>query len=602
LRATLAKLNDVFDRRMKLSVIGATIVSLAIALLDTLAIALVYPLVDLATGGETDSGVIGTISGVLGDPEPRDLTIILAVAVVGLFVLKDLCAITFSWWLAGFKSVERVKLQTWMLQHFLTTPYTHISRRSSSDMIRSLSDATTQVFGTTVFGLMSLVSNSISIAAIVTALMITAPLPTLVVLGYFGIAIIAYFSVIKPIATHSGIVSAEASQDGWRTAFAALGGIKELNLRDTQAFFVGRFREAQLRGALAGRTADFLGGLPRYLLEILFIIAVGVFLVLATRDADGRSAIGALSLFVVAGFRVIPAITGLLGNLTQLRYGAPYLDIVHGEVLDARRVRAKVEEPGPALVFRDVLVVEGVSFRYPGGDRNVLSDVSIKIPHGNSVALVGSSGAGKTTLADIILGLHDPASGRVVVDGVDIAGRKRRWQRNLGYVAQDIFLLDSTLAENIAFDRVRANIDEALLAKTIHQAQLEELVAELREGVDTQLGERGARLSGGQKQRVGIARALYRQPELLVLDEATSALDNETEHRITQTIDALHGEITVLIIAHRLSTIQHCDQIVFMKDGLVEEVGTFEHVRTANADFAQLARLGSLEKHDPEGF
>jgi len=178
---------------------------------------------------------------------------------------------------------------------------------------------------------------------------------------------------------------------------------------------------------------------------------------------------------------------------------------------------------------------------------------------------------------------------------VDIAGRKSRWQRRLGYVPQDIFFLDATLAENIAFDVDRTQIDDARLARAIHQAQLEELVAELPEGVNTPLGEHGSRLSGGQRQRVGIARALYRQPELLVMDEATAALDNETEHRLTQAITALHGEITVILIAHRLSTVRHCDQLVFLKDGQVEAVGGFEEVRERSPDFAELVRLGSLE-------
>jgi ABC-type multidrug transport system fused ATPase/permease subunit len=214
--------------------------------------------------------------------------------------------------------------------------------------------------------------------------------------------------------------------------------------------------------------------------------------------------------------------------------------------------------------------------------------------------LVGGSGAGKTTLLDVILGLHDPREGRVTVDGVDIAGIKRRWQANIAYVPQDVYLLDATLAENIAFDQAKGDIDPAQLQSAIEQAQLEELVGQLPSGVDTPIGEKGSRLSGGQRQRVGIARALYRQPELLVLDEATSALDNETEHRINETIRALRGDITVLVVAHRLSTVRHADQVVFMKDGRVQCVGTFDEVRRQNPEFERLASLGSLELlYDP---
>ncbi len=591
----LRMLRDIFDRRMKLSLVAAVLASVVIAVMDMLAISLVLPLVDLAAGNAAESDAIRLVSGVLGDPEPETLLRILAGAVVGLFILKDLGSIGYAWWLSGFKVFERVKLQNRMLRHFLTSPYTFVSRRSSSEMIRVISDAVTQVFGTVVFGLMGLVSNIISIIAILVALMIAAPAPTLAVLVYFSLASLAYFTVIKPIAARAGAESARASRDSWGAAFAALGGIKEIKVRNSQTFFVDRFREAALRGAHASRTAEILGGLPRYLLEILFILAVGVFLLLGTDTIGSGSTLGILSLFVAAGFRVLPSVTGLLGNLSNFRFGAPYLGILHAEVMAAREIEAVVEAPGPPLPFTRTLELDDVSFRYPGGERDVVSHATFTVPHGTSLALVGGSGAGKTTLADLILGLHDPGEGRILVDGVDIAGRKSRWQRRLGYVPQDIFFLDATLAENIAFDVDRTQIDDARLARAIHQAQLEELVAELPEGVNTPLGEHGSRLSGGQRQRVGIARALYRQPELLVMDEATAALDNETEHRLTQAITALHGEITVILIAHRLSTVRHCDQLVFLKDGQVEAVGGFEEVRERSPDFAELVRLGSLE-------
>lgn len=597
MRQTFMKLGDIFDRRMKLSVVTAIAASTLLALLDMVAISLILPLVDLLSGAES-SEIIERVSRFLGNPDQQDLISILAITVVGLFIAKDVGAIFYAWWLSGFKSIERVKLQARLLKHFLDSPYTEISRRSSSDMLRTLTSAVTQVFGTAVFGLMNVVTNVISITAIVAALLIAAPLPTLAVILYFGLAASVYFLAIKPIATRAGIASARASKDGYSTALAALGGIKELNLRDTQAHFVERYREASLRGAYAGRTAEFLGGLPKYVLEILFIIAVGVFFVFGADSRNAGSTVGLLSLFVAGGFRVLPAITGLLGNLTQFRYGQSFLDIVHDEVLSSQEIAQRAEEPGPPIEFRDLIELEDISFRYPSGDRDVLSNVSLTIPSRSTFAFVGASGAGKTTLADVLLGLHEPSSGRIRVDGIDIADKKRRWQRNVGYVAQEIFLLDATLAENIAFDQDSADIDRDRLQQAISQAQLEELVAEFPEGVDTELGERGMRLSGGQKQRVGIARALYRLPRMLVLDEATAALDNETEHRITRTVTALHDKMTVVIIAHRLSTIRHCDQVAFLKSGRVEAVGTFDELVQENADFAELVRLASLTRTD----
>ena len=347
------------------------------------------------------------------------------------------------------------------------------------------------------------------------------------------------------------------------------GGIKELHIRGTQEHFVRNYRTASFEASDAGRVASFLGGLPKYILEILFILAIGLIMVLSgAASADGAgSAVGLLALFVAAGFRVLPAVTGLLGSITGIRVGAAAVDIVHTEVLAARTNEMTPEVDGPPLTFADRLVLDGVSFRYPDSDADVLRSVDLVVPRGGSLAIVGGSGAGKTTLVDVILGLHDPSSGRITVDDVDIAQAKRRWQHNVGYVPQDVYMLEGTLAENIAFDKDRDDIDESHLWGAIRQSQLEALVGELANGVDTQLGERGTRLSGGQRQRVGIARALYRDPALLVLDEATSALDNETEHRISETIRGLHGDITVIIVAHRLSTVRDADQIVFLKDG-----------------------------------
>jgi ABC-type bacteriocin/lantibiotic exporter with double-glycine peptidase domain len=598
LRELLVKLRDVFDRRTRLKLVVATLGSVVVALLDTLAIALVLPLVDLASGASGNSAAVAFVSGLLGDPDTPTLTLILTVAVVTLFILKDVGSMAFTWWVTGFVQYERVRTSTRLLRHFLLSPYVEVSRRSSAELLRTMNESVFQFFGQTVSGLMYAVSNAISIAAIVTALAIVAPLPTLAIVLYFGLAALLYLRAIKPRASAAGTVLMEASLEGWRTAFAALGGIKELTIRGTQEYFVRKYGEASTRAAQASRTASFLGGLPKYILEILFILAVGLILLatqISSTGAGSSSVLGVLALFVAAGFRVLPSVTGLLGSLSSIKVGGNALELVHREVLSASADRAPDLHRADPLPFRDGLMLENVTFRYPQSDVDVLRQVSFSVPRGSSVALVGPSGSGKTTLVDVILGLYQPQTGRVAVDGTDIGPTGQAWQQNVAYVPQDVYALDASLAENIAFDRPREDIDPDSLARTIRQAELEDLVRELPQGIDTAIGEKGARLSGGQRQRVGIARALYRHPELLVLDEATSALDNETEHRISQTIKSLHGSITVIIVAHRLSTVRHVDQVVYLKNGRVETVGTFDEVRARNEDFARLVKLGSLE-------
>ena len=598
----LVKLNDIFERRTKRNLALATLGSIAsVAMLDTLR-SRVIPLVDLGHGGR-HSPVRSVSSATSWATLRGDGELCLAVDHHDPLGAQG-PRLPWRWDLVDHRIPSDGALRRLLgfLRHFLTAPYTKVSRRSSSELLQAMDTSVMQVFNFTVNGLMYAVSNAIAIIAILVALLVVAPLPTLGVVVYFGLSAVLYMKLVKPRATAAGLAMAHASMAGWRTALAALGGIKELNIRGTQEHFVHNYEAAQLRGAHAGRVAGFLGALPKYVLEILFIVAIGLFLLLsvpASGSDSARSAVALVALFVAAGFRVLPSVTGLLANASYIRVGSEALDLVHAEVLAARDVTASAPEDGPALEFHDALRLENVSFRYPEGDRDVLDSISIEVRRGSSVAFVGSSGAGKSTLVDVMLGLHQPRSGRVTVDGVDIAGVRHRWQKIVGYVAQDVYILDSTLAENVAFDRRPEDIDQVQLVRAVDQAQLGEMVEALPEGVQTPLGERGTRLSGGQRQRVGIARALYRAPSLLFFDEATSALDNETEHRISETIASLHGEMTVVIVAHRLSTVRHVDQVVFMKDGRVEAVGTFKDVREQSKDFARLVELGSLTPPSP---
>ncbi len=226
----------------------------------------------------------------------------------------------------------------------------------------------------------------------------------------------------------------------------------------------------------------------------------------------------------------------------------------------------------------------------------MLDDIDLRIPAGSTVALVGSSGAGKTTLADVLMGLHPPTAGRVAVDGVDIRTDIVGWQRSIGMVPQDVYVLDATLRANVAFGEAPDAVNERRLSAALTRAQLDDLIAELPNGVDTIVGERGGRLSGGQRQRIGIARALYLEPSVLVLDEATSALDSETERRITDTIESLRGQMTVVVIAHRLSTVRNCDLLLYLEQGRIAASGTFESVIAESPAFARLVKLGSARR------
>lgn len=603
MRTLVGQLSVVLRARAKRGLVLAAVGSVVIGLLDSLGLVLVLPLVDLATGGGRGSAVTRSVSDLLGGPSVQTLTLVLALAVVVLFVLKDLGALWFAWWLAGFVATERVRTSARLLHHMLHAPYALVASRSSAEMMRTMDSAVLQVYSGTVNGVVVLVSGAVSVLAVLVALVVVAPLPTVVLVGYFGAASLLFDRLARPRAHAAGVETNEASVRGFRSAFAALGAIKELKLRGTQQHFVDDYRDAQLRGAHAGRVASFLATLPKYLLEMLFIVAVGIVLVLSSRSGAG-GAVGLIALFVAAGFRLLPAVTSLLSSTSTIRVGAESLRIVHAELLSATDdpvrgaadplPRAGERSASAEVGLRRQVTVEGVCYRYPGSDVDVLSDVWLEVSKGSSLALVGGSGAGKTTLVDVLVGLLPPTRGRVCVDGVDTARDLRSWQLAVAYVAQDVFLLEASLAENVAFDQHPDALDRARVLAALTQAQLLDVVSALPAGIDTQVGERGARLSGGQRQRIGIARALYRRCEVLVLDEATAALDNETEHRVNATIAELHGAVTVVVIAHRLSTVRHVDQVVFLDQGRAAATGSFDEVRRQVPAFARLVELGSL--------
>jgi ABC-type multidrug transport system fused ATPase/permease subunit len=378
----------------------------------------------------------------------------------------------------------------------------------------------------------------------------------------------------------------------------ALGGLKEIRVRQTQDYFIDEYLDARRSWAAAKAESGFLGELPRYVLEMLFIIGVILVVGVVSLTSDPGQTLPLIALFIAAGFRLLPSVNRLLAASSSIRVGLPQMELVVEDLLDDLQVsEAYLSERAGAASRRSLpltksLVLEEVSFRYPDSDHDVLHRVSFSIDAGRSVALVGSSGAGKSTLVDIILGLHVPRRGRVLVDGIPIADDLAAWQRTIGLVPQEVFVLDATLRDNVALGLDPG--DDVRLADAIGRAQLNDLVDQLPAGIDTVLGDRGSRLSGGQRQRVGIARALYVKPSLLVLDEATSALDNETERRITETIRSLHGNVTTVVVAHRLSTVRHCDELVFLENGQVAARGTFQEVVEGNEAFAHLVALGRL--------
>lgn len=580
-------------RRLGLAVAGSVLT----ALLEVVGVASVVPLMQLLTGADRDTGLLGRFSDAFGDPPSDRLATIIAALVFVSFVAKTAVGLAFRWWMVGFLAVQEADTAQSLLRRYLAAPYRVHLARHTAELNRTMGESVGQTYSLVVAGAISIITEVVSVLALGIVLLVMDPVPALAAIAYFALAGLLFQRFVSARAERVGTVFQEASLEMSLASWETIQGIKEIRIRRASEVFLRRYRDARMRYAAARRTSSFLTDLPKSVLELTFIGGVAVLVVVAFAQGNSGTTLTTLSLFVAAGFRMLPSLTRIMGSLQMVRMGRPGVALVLADLTDPDLPDVPGDDPAVTtrMPLREALVVRDVVHRYADGEVDVLAGIDLTVPAGTSVALVGTSGAGKTTLVDTLLGLHTPSSGAVLADGRDIADDIASWQRSIGLVPQDVFLVDDTLRANIALGEPADLVDEARLAAAVRDAQLEPLVAELPAGLDSRVGERGSRLSGGQRQRVGIARALYREPALLVLDEATSALDNETERRITETVTALHGRMTVVVVAHRLSTVRHCDQVVFLERGRVAAAGTFEEVRAASPAFAHLVRLGSLD-------
>jgi len=593
----IRRLNALFQRDVKTRLLLVLAGSLTIAMAEAVAILAVLPLMALVTGATPRSSrELRFLHDLFGQPSQERLAVYVALLVLAGFILKGVAALAIRWWSIGFVLAQGAETSAKLLRYYLQAPYSLHLRRSTPDLLRVLNEGVVALHGPIVLGGVSAITEFITILVLGTVLLIVNPLGTVVLGLYFGLSAWALGHAAKRRARQAGVTIIDSAYHSNKTALHALGGIKEIKLRHEAATFVDKYHEERRRAAGAMRVHTFAGELPKYVLEMLFVIGVGITTAIAYSQDDPEAALGTVALVGVAGFRILPSVVRMMASINIVRGAVPTLDVIEPDLLEANKTDlADAPVAVTRLPMTEGLELRDVHFRYEGTDRDVLEDVSLRIPTGSSLAIIGGSGAGKTTLVDVILGLHRPSRGSVLSDGKDVHASLASWQAGLAMVPQEVFLLDESLRDNIRFSATPPPEPDHLMDRVLNQAQLEDVVAAAEHGLDTHAGERGTRLSGGQRQRIGIARALYREPTLLVLDEATSALDNETEHKVTATLDELHGQLTTIVVAHRLSTVRHCDQVVILENGRVRAVGTFNELSRSDEYFARLVSLGSLE-------
>lgn len=359
-----------------------------------------------------------------------------------------------------------------------------------------------------------------------------------------------------------------------------LGAAKDVKVLGREKQFVEKYNSHNVRIAVLSERQYTLSQYPRLFIELLAILGlITVTISMIFLGKDIRVVLPTLSLFALAAFRLMPSVNRIMSGIQTIQYSSPSIAIIHAELSKLKSVSEKPFKD--QFRFTRQISFESVSFEYPSNNKTILREVSFSIQKGESIGIIGGSGAGKTTLIDLLLALFEPTSGSIKIDDVDVNDNIRGWQDQIGYVPQSIYLTDDTLRRNIAFGLEDNVIDEKKIYAAIKAAQLETFINKLKDGLDTEVGERGVRLSGGQRQRIGIARALYHNPQVLVLDEATSSLDNHTEKSVMEAINALHGKKTLVIVAHRLSTVERCDRVFRFENGIMVGQGTPSQMLTA---------------------
>lgn len=560
------------------------------SLFEVFGVGMVGPFIALATNPQIvhQQGLLSIIYARLNLPSEYAFLLLVGLIVVAVFYLKAFLNFSAQKWIFEFGFNQQAILSSKLMKAYLAAPYTfHLSRNSAS-LVQNVTGETDRFANGLMMPLLTSVSNGIVTLALV-ALLVKTDAMAVVIIGVVLLLAIVVIYFLKDPLKRWGREGSEARIEILRAINHGLGGLKETKVIGCESYFESHLNSQVQRFGKSTALALSFSNLPRYMIEALlitFLIAFTVLFVSSSKSSKELSSV--LGIFALASIRLLPAVGNLLSSVNGIRYASYSLDQLYRDFQDLNEWDEKNKhisqvskigvESELEISFNERICIDNVFYSYPNAERNSLEGISLEISKGQSIGLIGKSGAGKTTLIDIILGLLTPQTGDISVDGVSIYRNLRSWQNLLGYVPQSIFLIDDTLRRNVAFGVPDHLIDQRRLEKAIESAQLTELVKQLPDGLETHVGERGVLLSGGQRQRVGIARALYHEREILVFDEATAALDNETEALVTEAIKSLSGVKTMIIIAHRLSTIEYCDRIYMLEKGKVVKTGSYKEV------------------------
>lgn len=580
IKDALGKLNFILSAEQKRYGVWMLILSLLAAVFEMVGVSVILPLMQVMLKPDDlwDRWYVRRVTEVLHIETNEGLVFLICTVVILVYIVKNVYFIFYSYVTTRYANKIKKELSVRVLEAYMQQGYLFFVNHNSGRLLQGMGGDVSSVY-TIVSQLFSLISKGLTIVCIGVFILVQTPALALCLVALVVLCFVLIQLIFRKSMRKYGELQRRYSWYSQQISLESIQGSKEILVMNRQKHFVSMFRkntdklnDASLRVDMGART-------PTYIIETICI--TGLLLIVGVmygKTNDTVELISQLSAIAIAAFRILPSLGGISSAVNSIMFNMPALSAAYETLSQVKELEKEFtlqektdSEHMQHVNFQDKLELKNIVFSYPNAEVRVLDGVNITIKRGQAVAFIGPSGAGKTTLSDVVLALLEPQTGQILMDGIDIQELGTRWNHLVGYVPQSVYLIDNSVRNNVAFGYSEEEIDDEKVWKALEMAQIKDFVETLPEGLDTFVGEFGVRFSGGQRQRMAIARALYSNPDILILDEATSALDNDTENAVMEAIDALQGIKTLIIVAHRLSTIRNCDVIYEIKDGKATE-------------------------------
>jgi len=569
----IKKLRVLLDKRQKRTMVGLVFLMIIGAGLQTAGIGIILPVVQVVMDSEAIhiNDLVHFFYVLFGGGSVQRFTVIIMILLILVFVVKNLFLFMQEKLTLRFVYTNQFRTSERMMKNYLRRGYEFYLNADTAVVQRSITSDVNNMYAL-ILSLLQLVSDGIIFIFLVIFCFVQSAAMTMLLAGVLLCLLLVIKMILKPIMYKAGEDNQNYYSGLFKWISQTVQGIKEVKITCKEQYFVSEYIKCGKGYVNAVQKYSLYNNIPKLLIETVCVICLmGYLLVMILKGNSTDSMVDTLVVFAAAAMVLLPCVNRINNQINSISYFEPFFmgvsDNLQDEISPDKVDMTFAADTGDKLPVQDKIELRDISYAYPGTDKLIFDHADLVIPVGTSVGIVGTSGAGKSTVVDILLGLLEAQNGNIYADGVNIKEHYRSWLRNVGYIPQMIFMLDDTIRRNVAFGVAEEEIDENRLWEVLKDAQLDEFIKNLPQGLDTGIGERGIRISGGQRQRIGIARALYNNPEVLILDEATSALDQDTEAAIMDSINMLHGKKTLIIIAHRLQTIEKCDLVYRIDDG-----------------------------------